>query len=132
MILGFKEQFEIPILAGHKIHTIREDKHDRWKIGYWIHFAVGVRTKKYRCFKQDICDGTQKIKINHSPGYAEVLIDGKFFGEIYHYGLDDIHEYTNDLLILAENDGFNCLSDFFNWFNKDFSGKIIHWTSLRY
>jgi len=30
------------------------------------------------------------------------------------------------------NDGFESLQDFFNWFNKPFRGKIIHWTDFKY
>jgi hypothetical protein len=33
---------------------------------------------------------------------------------------------------LAINDGFETVEHFFRWFNEDFSGKIIHWTDLRY
>ena len=33
---------------------------------------------------------------------------------------------------LAKNDGFESVEDFFAYFNKDFKGKIIHWTDLQY
>jgi len=33
---------------------------------------------------------------------------------------------------LAENDGFNTASDFLEWFDHDFTGKIIHWTDYKY
>ena len=33
---------------------------------------------------------------------------------------------------LAYNDGFESVEAFFNYFCKDFKGKIIHWTNLRY
>ena len=32
---------------------------------------------------------------------------------------------------LKKNDGFKTLVEFCNWFNKDFSGVIIHWNDLR-
>lgn len=47
MILGFKPQFVQPIIDRTKIHTIREDKHNRWVPGKVIHMATGVRTKSY-------------------------------------------------------------------------------------
>lgn len=28
--------------------------------------------------------------------------------------------------------GFDSVKDFFRYFNKDFKGKIIHWTDLKY
>lgn len=33
---------------------------------------------------------------------------------------------------LAMNDGFESVDQFFAWFNKDWKGKIIHWTDLKY
>ena len=33
---------------------------------------------------------------------------------------------------LAINDGFESLKHFFEYFNEDFEGKIIHWTDLKY
>ena len=124
MILGFNPQFKQPILDGTKIHSIREDKHKRWKIGRLIHFATGVRTKLYQQFLLRTCMGTQKIKIEYDNippigDSATVMIDGEF--------LD-----FDGMELLAKNDGFESISDFFEWFNKDFSGKIIHWTNLKY
>jgi len=58
MILGFKTKtkdgrytnFVEKIEKGEKIHTIREDKLNRWRAGRIIHAAVGVRTNEYRQF----------------------------------------------------------------------------------
>lgn len=33
---------------------------------------------------------------------------------------------------IAINDGFDSVDDFFSWFKDDFTGKIIHWTNLKY
>ena len=132
MILGFKKQFVEPILEGRKIHTIREDSHDRWKPGNTIQFATGIRTKNYNCFKEGVCLGVQTIQIMHTIGTVTVYIDGSAFGSVFHHGLDDIYEYSNDLLDLAKNDGFEDLESFFKWFNKDFKGKLIHWTDFKY
>lgn len=133
MILSFKKQFKTPILDGVKIHTIREDTKDRWKPGNTIHFATGRRTKHYEQFKEGECISTQKIEIRHWPDYkTDVLIDGHFFGEVLHKGLDEIYIYHADLLILAMNDGFTSIEDFFQWFSEDFTGKIIHWTNFKY
>jgi hypothetical protein len=63
MILGFKPQFKEPILKGTKIHTLRDDEQERWRVGMTIHFATGVRTKYYNCFKQDKCKSTQQAII---------------------------------------------------------------------
>lgn len=34
--------------------------------------------------------------------------------------------------VLAKNDGFSGVKEFFEWFSEDFKGKIIHWTDLKY
>lgn len=122
MILGFKPQFVKPITTGSKIHSIREDKPDRWKEGNTIHFATGVRTKNYNNFKTDTCKGTQIIEIIWKSGYINdtvVKVDGK--------------ELTlEEKQRLAWNDGFVNLFEFYTWFSSDFKGKIIHWTDFKY
>ncbi len=135
MILSFKKQFpwkaptnfEQRILSGSKIHTIREDPHGRWKAGRKIHFATGVRTKNYNCFKEGVCTSVQSIHINYFIIGAfikrlDIVIDGRIV-------LNRDCEITD---LLAINDGFNLTENFFKWFDSDFSGKIIHWTDFRY
>ncbi len=126
MILAFKPQFVKPILNGTKIHTIREDKPRRWKSGKDIHFATGVRTKNYNCFKEGKVISTQRIFITYAfNDILEVSIDGNYF-------------YDKNKLAL--NDGFDSYWDFFEYFypiienseDKCFSGKIIHWTDFKY
>lgn len=121
MVLSFKPQYPSKILAGTKIHTIRKDIPNRWKVGNKIHFATGVRTKNYNQFYEGKCKGIQKIFIRYLN--EEILI------------------YINDRKLpllqsqaeqLAVNDGFESLYHFSEWFNKEFTGKIIHWTSFEY
>lgn len=79
MVIGFKPQFVEPIIFCNKIHTIREDKHNRWKPGMTMHFATGVRTKNYKCFHIDTLVSIQKIEIkyyNNNSSYPAVIIDG--------------------------------------------------------
>lgn len=116
-----------------KLHTIRRDTENRWKAGNDIHFVINNRTKDRFQFAPVVkCVNVQSIEILHTLGHALVKIDGEFFGEIYHYGFTDIHEYTNDLEVLAINDGFPSIEAFFQYFNEDFKGKLIHWTGLKY
>ncbi|MFA7326296.1 MAG: ASCH domain-containing protein [Candidatus Kapaibacterium sp.] len=119
MILGFKKQFIEPIKNGTKIHTIREDKPGRWKAGNIIHFATGIRTKEYNQFHEGKCKSTQKIVISYSHPRPCIYIDDKVFWDF-------------EAEKVALNDGFDSLEDFFKWFNKDFTGKIIHWTDYKY
>lgn len=130
MILGFKKKiknvetnFRQKILLGIKIHTIREDKPNRWNDTRMIQFVT--RGKNFSCekFAEMPCTGIQKIQIKISefaPCFNEILIDGK---EIFDF---------KTLTELAQNDGFENFEKFRNWFNIDFEGKIIHWTNKRY
>ena len=128
MNLGFKPIFVPLILSGEKIHTIRHDNRDRWVGGRKIHYATGIRTNKYNCFKQGACVSTQKIEfkwINLNDRYAvEVFIDDR-----------NVTNETEVINALVKNDGFKDRKEFFEWDSwdkKDFAGKIIHWTDLRY
>jgi len=135
MILGFKPQFKEHILKHSKIHTIREDKRNYWSGGATIHFSTGVRTKNYHCFKEDFCRGTQKIEIQYFDKYCSdlhyaVIVDG--FVRKFEIFIDGFPIGWEKIGQLIKNDGFDEKIDFFRFFKKDFKGKIIHWTDLRY
>ena len=133
MILGFKQQFpdgrlthfRRKIEQGTKIHSIRKDWHNRWHTGRVIQMSNGVRTKNYNCFRQEPCSGVQIISIRwlYSPLSLRekccVSIDGRILS-------------LSEMKQLSANDGFDDIRDFFNWFDRDFDGKIIHWTLYRY
>ncbi len=122
MILNFKERFVDPIILDTKIHSIREDKHNRWKPGMQIHFATGERTKNYNCFDQGICVSIQKfeLRIQKYPAAGPLIF------------IDDVRLHFFDYNRLAKNDGFEDKYDFFNFFKKGFIGKIIHWPNFKY
>jgi hypothetical protein len=132
MILGFKPQFKYPILIGAKIHTIREDKHNRWQAGNTIQMATGVRTKNYYCFKQKRCRSVQYICMTYIQGRFQVSVGDDEDCDKF------LHRY--DVIELSINDGFDNVLQFEKWFiplidaspNKIFTGKIIHWTNFKY
>lgn len=127
MVLGFKEIFVDKILSGSKIHTIREDKHNRWKPGKKIHFATGVRTKSYKQFYEGICTGTQTIHISREDSYGRTYVFISIDGKV------PLQVNNGQVQQLAKNDGFVNLRHFLDWFDvEDFQGKIIHWTKFRY
>lgn len=132
MILSFNKRFVDQILSGKKIHTIREDPHTRWKAGRKIHMATGVRTKNYHCFDDTkTCVSVQSLQINHYESdfpAIEVIIDGvlKF------KQMSIIWNGSDFIDLLAKNDGFDSADAFFKWFDRDFHGRIIHWTDFRY
>lgn len=103
-----------------KKHTIRKDTSNRWKAGNDIHFSINVRTKNQFQFAPVVkCVSVQKIEIEYENIGVIVLVDDKPLT-------------TKQVLELAINDGFNSIEEFFEYFNKDFTGKIIHWTNLKY
>jgi hypothetical protein len=133
-LLEYERRFGTDYIPNHyykKVHTIREDKLDRWKTGMDIHLTINNRTKQRFQFAPRIkVFSTQKIIIeksmlpmlgNNSPSEViSIKVDGKNF--------DDNADF------IASNDGFhhnrNLFFDF--WPEGRFEGKIIHWTPLKY
>lgn len=129
MVLSFKEQFVQPILDGTKIHSIREDIHDRWQPGNSIQMATGVRTKNYNCFNESRCVSTQTVYMSYAYNdIIEITVDGHYLFGRY------------DKELFAANDGFENWESFFDWFyplikkaeNEFYVGKLIHWTDKSY
>lgn len=121
MILSFKHQFVPKILDGTKIHTIREDPHRRWRPGRKIHFATGVRTKNYHCFKNGTCIYVQPIQFD-----LDLIRVG-------HPNDDTLHPLSSETVDrLAKNDGFDSSIELFRWFAPHFKGFLIHWTDSFY
>lgn len=132
MILGFKTHFQDgtptnfrdKILKGIKQTTIRTDPNDRYQVGTKLHFATGVRTKNYECFAEGRVEKIWKIKI--SPKEQLIRIIGNSIREsmVIHHGSN----YAN---LLIADEGFDCESQFWKWFNKPMAGKLIHWRLFR-
>jgi len=125
-VISKVDSFDSQLFAENVIpkpHTIREDAHDRWHEGRLIHPVVFNRSKNQFQFAPTIpCKSVQEIEITHwhgIDGYRTVLVDDRILNE-------------TEIEVLAKNDGFNSVVDFFSWFNADYSGKIIHWTDLKY
>jgi hypothetical protein len=112
-----------------KLHTIRLDKNDRWQPGTKIDFFINCRQPNMFRFAPILpVVSFQKILITYTKTKkAMVFIDDKCF-----YMQDFSLEGNHKMLHLAQNDGFDTIADFFTYFNENFTGKIIHWTDLRY
>ncbi|NHN26777.1 hypothetical protein FIA58_013915 [Flavobacterium jejuense] len=112
-----------------KLHTIREDNNNRWKSGVNIDFFINVRKKNMFRFAPKIpVVSTQRIFMTYAHSdIIEITVGQKYL-------------YYQEKEQLALNDEFNSYEDFFNYFyekiqaneDKCFSGKIIHWTDLKY
>ena len=128
MTLGFKTQikgkptnFVEKILAGEKVTTIRVDAKGRWKVGRKIHFSTGVRTSNHQQFAEGVCTKVDKIEIQHS----RIWIANKWVYS-HHVFINDSRLNEDEVKELAKCDGFDSVDAFFDWFNTDFEGKIIH------
>ena len=133
MVLSFNTQFPEKILSGTKKHTIRQDATGRWKAGMKIQFATGAGTKAYNQFHEAECTGVQDIEIKYTDnrGAVKIYIDGNHLGT-WHRFMPMKSVSPEKIIQLAVNDGFEGVKEFLNWFQRDFKGKIIHWTGMRY
>jgi hypothetical protein len=121
MILTFsKTKFEQLIKDGVKIHTIRRDEPNRWKVGNKIHFRIGNQCNtmgkdKPHQFGVGVVSRIETIEINPDNDY--IIIDSvKFSSKIE---LDEI----------AINDGFENWEEMKSFFPNIFYGKIVFWKS---
>ena len=121
-----------PLLRS-KHHTIREDKTDRWQAGIKIDFFINCRQKNMFRFAPVLpVVSVQEIEVKHHLDYVSLFID-KIVYEVEVCETSKKIKSTNPVIeALVQNDGFDTIEDFFAYFDKDFKGKIIHWTDLRY
>lgn len=117
-----------------KLHTIREDKKERWKPGTKIDFFINCRQKNMFRFAPVLpVLSVQKVHImwfnTFGTNVARVFIDDESFACVK---FEKEMIVTGKILEFAKNDGFDSIEDFFAYFNEDFTGKIIHWTDLKY
>lgn len=103
-----------------KLHTILGDPHNRWDEGMVIEMVINNRTKSRFQFSPVIkCVSVQEIEIEYINGWLTIRVDGRYLLSV-------------ERIRLALNEGFHSLEHFKTYFNKDFKGKIIHWTDLKY
>lgn len=102
-----------------KIHTIRHDVNDRYQIGKFLHLCINSRQKNMCIFLPPVpITNHQKITITHKNGFT-VRIDRRKLSK-------------PEIQALANNDGFESVEDFKEYFNKDFKGKLVHYTNYQY
>ena len=128
-----------------KIHTIREDKNNRWKAGNKIDFFINARQKNMYRFapvlpvvsiqKNEFIwkDNTENLTClgTSFDKTCTIMIDDRFYGDAYFFN-GSVVSSSYTIPIFANNDGFDTPEELFAYFNKNFKGKIIHWTDLKY
>lgn len=117
MILGFQEAFIPAILAGTKIHTIREGQ--RWRAGEVAHFCAHAHLPtQYEFGPPRPLVLVQAIELTAT----DVRVDGRLLP-------------PPELLALAQADGFTTTAELFAFFAGKplpFRGQLLHWTTRRY
>lgn len=114
---------DCPYLKHHTMREWKEHTGRQWKAGDKIHFATGVRTKKYHCFREGICTHVTYVRIG--------IEDGRIFVE-----LKD-RKKRLDPIEFARNDGLDW-GQFLQWFEDEVKKhgekimQVVHWTDLRY
>lgn len=107
-----------------KLHTIRQDLDNEWSAGKDIQPVVHLNSiDEFQFAPSMTCTAVQRIHIDYSGLIKEngpaVFID---------YELLD----QQTVALLAINDGFPTIEDFFLYFDGEFTGNLIHWTPVRY
>ncbi len=116
---NFKPQFEAPIMADDKRHTIRARRKDgrRPKPGEVLSLYLGMRTRNCRLMKRRRCVKVQNVDIFLSP-YGLVSIDNCLL-------IGDERE------LFARSDGFDNFGSMLDFWQcrLPFHGDLIHWES---
>lgn len=119
-----------------KLHTLRHDPHGRWKPGMKIHPVINNRSpQRFQFAPTMICTGIQYVHVEHNGQGRAVCVgnnpDYSDCAPIYFEDDDnDTVHGQNEMEVLALNDGFESVDQFFAFFKEDFRGKIIHWANL--
>ena len=119
-----------------KLHSFRNDKNNRWKVGMIIDFYINVRTKSMFQFAPKLAvKSIQKISILWSGGdinTCTIWIDENCYVANYSVDYNQSEQRQKKMELLSQNDGFDSVQDFLDYFSENFYGKIIHWTDLIY
>lgn len=132
MLLTFsKPEFRTLIRKGVKVHTIRNDKHNRWKVGTKIHFWLGNprntrgKNKPYQ-FGTGVCSRVETIRMDFA-------MPEDWQEDVVYIGENIKLKTLDELNALAVNDGFENWSRMKDWFDDDsgqYLGKIIFWKNF--
>lgn len=117
MNLHYAKDFKSQLMNGSKIHTLRRNAVEP---GTPIkHIVYPYHPDKRECILENECISCQAIKIDDIPEGPNIRIGGRQLSPA-------------EALNLARNDGFDSLTDFWNFFAGGFEGYVVHWTNLKY
>lgn len=117
-----------------KDHTIREDRHNRWRVGMPIHFVINNRRPDRLQFAPVLpVTAIQHIRIEKIKGGYSDYPHHQNSHPLRHlkkFAIEIDGKPWDDITTLSSRDGFMFDSQFINWWPEGvFEGKIIHWTN---
>lgn len=129
MLLTYShKQFPPFILGSIKIHTIRQDKNNRWKPGnsiqHWMHNPRNKSKNPYPFAAErpdlNTCISIQSVSMIKTSKEWIITIDGRELPK------ERFEEF-------AINDGFTSFRQMTTFITESISNwKIIHWTDFKY
>jgi hypothetical protein len=133
MLLGFKKKFAPKIINGSKIHTVRNFRKVKPKLGETLYMYTGLRTRNCELItNKETLKGIDIVRIYISHVSCEIWINIEYKDQNSNnkLNLQQMEEF-------AINDGFDDLPDFIKWWMDgynlvDFRGNLLHWTNSRY
>jgi hypothetical protein len=123
---GKSTDFVNKIKAKIKIHTMRTDIHNFWKVGEKIEFISESKRKTLKKFADGIC--TEILLLGIDPPNKRVLNLKK---NLYYGSERTLSEI--EIEKLAYNDGFDSVEDFWLYFSKaeNKTVKLIFWDLVK-
>jgi len=133
MLLTFsKPEFITLIKKGVKLHTIRDDKHNRWKAGTKIHFWLGSPRNTKGKIKPYQFGVGEVLRVETIRMDFAILEDWQ--PDVVHIGACLLNT-TEGLNELAIKDGFENWLQMKKWFfnfDGQYFGKIIFWKNFEF
>ncbi|MCT7977650.1 ASCH domain-containing protein [Laspinema olomoucense] len=112
--INFQKRFAMAVQSGTKRQTIRGYRKRRFVVGDKLMLYTGMRTKLSHFLRESTAIAVHDIKIEEDKVY-----------------LDDLELNEENLLKLANDDGFESIDEFFDFFcsthGLPFSGQLIKW-----
>lgn len=119
---SFQPRFAQPIVDGLKRQTIRLPRKRHARPGEHLQLYTGMRTRQCRLISRATCVSVHEIELfSYSCGLIDVTIDG--------------HDFEGNMNDFARADGFDGLTDMWNFWNRmhgwgEFHGMLIRWEPL--
>lgn len=123
--LNFHKQFAGDVAIGKKRQTIRATGKRAWKIGDTLHFFTGMRTAHCKRLGSATLLSVQQIHIDC------VKRDVSIETAMHSSGRCRLPLFNDEILELAQADGFSALDEFFEFFQerhgRHMNGYLLKW-----